>query len=340
MKGGVRLDVEQTKRVLAGLVAIVMFGGLGASVGWALWRGRRMLPPRVCTLPPWSVGEVLLAVALFALVPLAAFQIVQSAGFFRWYYGADPDPKVDLDLFRAGVWIELAVPLTVVAILLVLHLASKTRPWQVGLSRDRLLDNLAVGCIAFVIATPLTFAVHFLVLWAYRHFFSQEPVQHLLQQLALKNAHSTEWVLLVLQAVVWAPLREEFMMRGVILPWATRRWWGGLACAVAGMAVALASPTLRPGPILFSTIVGAIVLLSLRRKSAEQAFWANLGTSLLFAALHSRVWPTPIPLLFFSLMLGWLQQRTQSLWGPILLHSLFNGFSTLMLLTGAAANSN
>ena len=59
---------------------------------------------------------------------------------------------------------------------------------------------------------------------------------------------------------------------------------------------------------------------------------AIFGTSLLFACIHTAVWPTPIPLFVLALGLGVLAQRTRSLIGPIVLHSLFNGVSCVQLL--------
>jgi hypothetical protein len=59
---------------------------------------------------------------------------------------------------------------------------------------------------------------------------------------------------------------------------------------------------------------------------------ALFGTSLLFACIHTPVWPTPIPLFVLALGLGVLAQRTGSLVGPIVMHSLFNGFSCVLLL--------
>jgi membrane protease YdiL (CAAX protease family) len=65
---------------------------------------------------------------------------------------------------------------------------------------------------------------------------------------------------------------------------------------------------------------------------AGTGFLAILGTSLLFVAIHTGVWPAWIPLLLLSIGLGWLAFRTQSLIGPIVLHALFNSISCVALL--------
>ncbi len=58
---------------------------------------------------------------------------------------------------------------------------------------------------------------------------------------------------------------------------------------------------------------------------------ANVAVSLLFAALHYTVWPTPVPIFFLSLALGLLYQRTGSLVAPMALHMTFNAVSTILM---------
>jgi membrane protease YdiL (CAAX protease family) len=59
---------------------------------------------------------------------------------------------------------------------------------------------------------------------------------------------------------------------------------------------------------------------------------ALYGTAALFAAVHSSVWPSPIPLFVLALALGWLAYRTQSLVAPIVLHALFNSITCALLI--------
>src|SRR5262249_50828793 len=91
-------------------------------------------------------------------------------------------------------------------------------------------------------------------------------------------------------------------------------------------------------PVVFVLAAAAGFLLVERlpwrwlpRPGAVRGIFAS---SILFAAWHSSVWPSPIALFALSLGLGWLAYRTQSLVAPILLHALFNAVTCLVLLVG------
>jgi membrane protease YdiL (CAAX protease family) len=53
---------------------------------------------------------------------------------------------------------------------------------------------------------------------------------------------------------------------------------------------------------------------------------------LFFAAMHSPVWPSPIPLFLLGVGLAWIRYRTSSLVGALMLHSLFNAVTALALV--------
>jgi hypothetical protein len=61
------------------------------------------------------------------------------------------------------------------------------------------------------------------------------------------------------------------------------------------------------------------------------ALAAIFGASMLWALFHWSVWPTPIPLFFLGLGLGWLAYRTQSLLSAITVHVLFNSVACIVL---------
>ena len=59
------------------------------------------------------------------------------------------------------------------------------------------------------------------------------------------------------------------------------------------------------------------------------------GSALVFAAVHSAVWPTPIPLFALGLGLGVVAVRTNGVLAPAIVHMLFNTVSVLFVLSGA-----
>ncbi|HYT90114.1 MAG TPA: CPBP family intramembrane glutamic endopeptidase [Gemmataceae bacterium] len=88
-----------------------------------------------------------------------------------------------------------------------------------------------------------------------------------------------------------------------------------------------AAPVLGSG--VFPRIAAAFTRL--RGERHVQDLLAIYSNALLFAAFHSRVWPSPIALFPLSIGLGWLAYRTQSLIGPLVMHALFNGVACMVL---------
>jgi membrane protease YdiL (CAAX protease family) len=71
--------------------------------------------------------------------------------------------------------------------------------------------------------------------------------------------------------------------------------------------------------------------LRIRSTQHLRAIWASAA---LFAAVHSHVWPSPVPLVVLAVGLGYLYLRTRSLVGPIVVHAMFNAVSALYLVLG------
>ena len=57
----------------------------------------------------------------------------------------------------------------------------------------------------------------------------------------------------------------------------------------------------------------------------------------LFAAVHSGVWPTPVPLFFLGMGLGYLVARSGSIVPAVVVHGLFNFVSAVLVLRGDPA---
>src|SRR5207245_1648533 len=124
----------------------------------------------------------------------------------------------------------------------------------------------------------------------------------------------TTLLLVAVMAVVMAPLAEEILFRGVMLPWLGRRWWGGWAAMAASIVMGLAAfgETGSRAPLAFALTASLLGIAFTFPHAGEQ--WARraiIGTALLFAMMHSQVWPHPVPLFVLGLALGWLAHRSR-----------------------------
>jgi membrane protease YdiL (CAAX protease family) len=69
----------------------------------------------------------------------------------------------------------------------------------------------------------------------------------------------------------------------------------------------------------------------LRRK--RRTAGAVYASAALFAAVHSSVWPSPVPLFALGLGLGYLAVRTRGILVPVIVHGLFNAVSAVYVLS-------
>jgi membrane protease YdiL (CAAX protease family) len=307
--------------------------------------------------PPWSASEIVLGVFLvWFFWPALTQSTLQAIEFYRWYYGPefvataeaeDGDPAVKRQAQqRMSLWPSvLAMPLQALTFPLLFAALSSTQPRQLGLTTRRLGPNVLVGFLGLIVLTPICFGVFWLVRYLYARWGGEGVEKHLLELVAEQRLYAGEWVALFLTAMLAAPVREELTFRGVLQPWLAARRWGGHAAMLGALALTVlyradrlfaAAPDARAllttaAPVLF--VLGLIpVYLAVWWCSRTPVAPAIFGTSLLFACIHTPVWPSPIPLFVLALGLGFLTQRTGSLVGPIVLHSLFNGISCVQLL--------
>jgi membrane protease YdiL (CAAX protease family) len=304
---------------------------------------------------PWTGPEVLLALCLVYIAwPLAVFQLLLGSGLYSWYYGPDrvaawqADPAAHrLFNYRLGLWAtDAAFPFQAATIPALLYALSGTRPYQLGLTRRQLGRNLLVGLVGALVLVPTVSGVHYLVTALYRSWVAAPTEEHPLAQVAQLGLSPIEWVLLVGSAVVAAPVVEELVFRGLLQPWFAKRREGGAAAMALALLTALAmrlgeikaalprGPWAVTGECMPALFVLALVpvFLLVRWRSRTPVGPAIFGTAVLFAAFHSGVWPSPVPLLLLALGLGYLAYRAQSLAAPMLIHALFNGVSCVLLL--------
>jgi membrane protease YdiL (CAAX protease family) len=304
-------------------------------------------PPAVA----WSGLEILAVLFAATLWPLLLYELFRRAGWYSWFYGSEflagidkagaDDPQ--LTRVRLGLWaVCSALPLQVGSALLILRAFSGARPADAGLTSRRLGRNVLAGLLAAAVLVPGVYGVQGLLVWLIQ-FLDLPSQEHSLTKLGQLSLYPVEWVLLVVSAVVIAPFWEELFFRGIVQPWVMSRPYGGPAALLAALTVALSSrmeslqAALRSRQNLLFELSPFVVLLALvpvyrlleRRSKPAAGLFAS---AVLFAWVHAAVWPSPIPLLWLALGLGWLAMRTRSLVGPMVLHSLFNGVACVLLV--------
>jgi len=237
----------------------------------------------------------------------------------------------------------------------------------------RWATDVVAGYLTWLVVTPVVFGVFALATKSNQWLTDRPPDRHPLVP-AIEDAGPWGWPLFLLQTVLLAPVVEELVFRGLLLPWlATKR--------PPGPETALTIPPVVRPPLILVLSVGVALLLHtkelqnalsagdgheavirllpaaffvvllpfdllwprlsrlrrrLRIRSPQhlRAVWAS---SALFAAFHAQVWPSPVPLFVLALGLGYLYLRTRSLIGPVVVHGLFNAVSAVYLLLGGPA---
>ncbi|MFL5338928.1 MAG: CPBP family intramembrane glutamic endopeptidase, partial [Gemmataceae bacterium] len=323
-----------TRDILTVALAVPICLGFAASEFWVLRHGWRALfpPPLRDRFIRWGWAEIILAFVLLVLVPQFAFLLLKSIGLFQAVYGDDPDlaaPQSELFQRCMYLWAAtLALPVATAITLVLVRFISGTRLRHFGLRRTRLPDRIAAGFVTWSFVAPLVFGVHFLIVYAQNYLLHWPVQKHPLEQLIVQDSRPAEWVLLVLQAVLFAPVWEELLFRGLLMPRLAKHAWGGHAAMIAALLLAgLHLDRNRSlesaAPLIF---VGLVWLVGGLATAGEAGPYrrrrAILGSATLFAALHANAWPSPIPLLFLGLALGWLADRTRGIVAPIVLHGL------------------
>jgi membrane protease YdiL (CAAX protease family) len=265
-----------------------------------------------------------------------------------WFPGAEEQTaEATLPKLRLGLWTScLAMPLRVVLAVLLVRALTQATLADLGLTTRRLGRNLLAGLGAALLLMPCVYGVQFLLEWLNRQLPGTVVQQHPFTELARQGLSPVEGLILVLAAVVAAPVWEELFFRGLIQPWAIDRPDNGPG--LMGLAVAL-GVVLRwnylqnPYEIALGKVVVELipaltavalvpVYLLLRTRCRSPVPAAIFAASVLFAWFHASVWPSPVALTLLSLGLGYLAWRSRSLAGPIALHAVFNGVACVLLV--------
>lgn len=349
---------------LQAILIVGVIGGLPIFFMW--WHGQLpgpLLPRQRRRAVPWTWAEILLAFfCTHLLVPGLVMTILLQTSIYPWLTGemlptSDGHAGKNAQDARFSIWVQtLSFPLQLGLLLAVVCGMAKAQLFQLGLTMHRLRQNVTVGWFGWLIATPVVLLVFAAVLHVQALWSAEPPDEHPLSQLMRQGPRALEWLIVFLSPVIAAPIIEEVLFRGVLQPWLVRSAAGRDIMPVFCLVVALVSRLsglekawdLRDWQRLLHELEPALFVLILfpvgRLGAPLFVRQGKLGmasaihsSSLFFAACHSSVWPSPIPLYLLALCLGYLAYRTQSLIGPITMHALFNlvAWVGLMRIQGA-----
>jgi membrane protease YdiL (CAAX protease family) len=359
--------------VLCGL-AVAAAAAPVAVVGWRAARraGEPTLPRwRPWRVPwaraPWGGFEVVGAFLVLAIViPGLAHESLVGSGFFTRVYGPEfpppmprPGPRVEASAAVAGaatasaaharqeelatvrnLWAGAAA-LPVQLGLLVLVRRTLYPDWTGPPRRPSVAAQLTLAILAWAVLTPAVLVFNQVVLDLFARLGGSADVHPLARMTELRPI--LDQFLFLFRACVAAPLIEELLFRGMLLSWLLGARYRAWAALVGGVLIAglLGQPSGPPaelvtrGPVLFALglVLGYVVLIRMfRRKS--RTVGAVYASSVVFAVVHSTVWPTPVPLFVLGLGLGYLAVRNRGVLVPVVVHGLFNAVSALFVLTG------
>ncbi len=189
--------------------------------------------------------------------------------------------------------IAFSIPLSQAIICPVIGRLSFTGGWRgFGLGRRRLQEILAYALGGWLLSLCLTGVIFQVTNYLFQLFYEKLPEHAVFT--TLQNSAIPQWmkIMAVLSALLLAPVGEELFFRGILQT-----------------ALKKAIPP--------------------QSGSMRHRWLAILITAALFGLMHYNVPQHVPPLIVFGFILGFLYERSGSLYVPILVHILFNAKSLL-----------
>jgi len=331
--GHIATTLFAAKAVLAVFWLLALGLSLILAFAVGVFRPRAAVGPERLS-PTWPALRLVLALAMgFCSWVLA------SSLYVTWKGAANHPPGLKHP-FSPGDWAYLST-VPPAAFFLTLCFAD----WAIGgaellnrlgISIRRLGIGIAKGILAAFIILPPTYLLSAVADQFYNSVKFQHPREHeLLKVMQEPQRPAMHWIL-ILAAVLVAPVFEEFLFRGHLQSLLRR---GLVLGSLRWRAAQLRKEQLRHGfPLDTQQGLPAAPVIapnSFADIPIEPAVWqtwtAIVLTSVLFASVHPMwMWP---PIFFLSLGLGYSYERTGNLWTAMTVHCLFNSISTIVFLT-------
>lgn len=246
--------------------------------------------------------------------------------------------------------LTVSIAMLVVEVPVILFLI-RGLPYGALPSWRRFCEHVILGVQAWCVLMPITLGVHVVARYLMRSYVTDAAPEHVFIQLLQKHPdQSLIWLLVSIEAILAAPIREELYFRGILQPLAIRAPWGGITLLTLAAAWPLTHrdrlnwlPWWIPMAFVGCVAIGMYAvqlfdspprvgfakrLFPRLQLSPDSVRGGLVGVAVLFGMVHPS-WPDPVPLTVLGLGLGWLAIRTQSLTAPIVCHSLFNAMAMM-----------
>ena len=331
-------------RILASLFMLAVLLVSLSLWGWVagkIWRREQLLPIEPRRAVPWGLLDVILALLIWFVIGMCAMQLLIASGVPAPKAETLPEPRhLALQLFVSGLTSLLALACSAC----VMKLRTKATWQDLGLVPAKLLGDVLLGMLAFVMIAPPVYALQMVLV----QFF---PQFHPLINLLRESPDVRIFLASGLSVCVSAPLLEEYLFRGLLQGWleALRRGvtMDEVLLGVKPAEVIVASPmpqeeAVAPYVAGNAEIDNPAVLLATTLPTDTYgqgtpanysvSRWPTFVSAALFALAHYSHGPAPIPLFFLALGLGYLYQRTHRLTPCIVVHFLLNSWTMVLLL--------
>ncbi len=309
----------------------------------------------------WPGGGVLgLFLAYYAALPIT-MQLLEQTGAYKRLYGADfpamtdplpggasPDKPLEFDAVarRRGqqqlraIWAGFLVVPLLVGFAVLLRAKVLNQPPALAEYAKPFPSRLTFGIWTGLFLVPVSFGIHALTIWAATQS-GIELDRHPLTELT-PAGDGYGGVVFALSVILFGPVVEELLFRGLVVNWAGGDWHRPWVVMLFAGLLATYTAEAKFAPTLFVGFLG-VGLYVIQRfaflvwpRFPTRTVAAVWSSAALFAAAHSAVWPTPIPLFVLALGLGYLTARTRDITAAIVVHGMFNAVSFVYLLRGGA----
>jgi membrane protease YdiL (CAAX protease family) len=332
-------------------ITVTSVVGLLSFLSWSLlrWRKRSIIPrwslPSFVWPGPWIFAFFFLS--LFGLPIL--IQLLDESGILnKLLDGLLPrQDSVSAQVLRhvKSTWVSFAFVPSVLFCAVLLRFGWFAAPIRWLKEVELLPRAVVLGSVVFATFGLASFIMNGLLNYFFQQF-GWSMTEHPLSKMGL-TGDGVGGCVFVLGACLIAPILEEFLFRGLLISWTSGRWyrpWILVAFAAYLSAQGFDQKYNLPG--LTFVVALAVVLFGIQRFAKRwkarfpvrtaSSIWAS---SILFAAAHSSVWPTPIPLFVLALGFGYLTARTRSWIPSAFAHAAFNAVSTIFVALRSHAST-